>query len=114
MICRHWRGWTTREDAGSYQTLLTGTIMPAIFAREIDGLIRYQAMAHDIVAEDGALETKHVTQIWFTSVEAIKAFVGEDYRVAHMPEAAKAILKRWDTSVIHYEVFDTRDRGDTG
>jgi hypothetical protein len=113
MICRHWRGWTTREDADRYQALLTGTIMPAIFARGIDGLIRYEAMARDIVAEDGTLETEHATQIWFTSIAAIKAFVGEDYEVAHMPEVAKAVLTRWDARVVHYRVFDERAAGVT-
>ena len=114
MICRHWRGWTTREDAPAYQTLLTGTIMPDIFARGIDGLVRYQAMYRDMVGEDGALETEHVTLIWFRSVDAIKAFVGEDYEVANMPEAAQEILKRWDTRVLHYGVFDeVSSEGDT-
>ena len=111
MICRHWHGWTRREDAGRYQTLLTGTILPEILARGIEGLISSEAMARDIVAEDGTLETEHVTQIRFTSIEAVKAFMGEDYELAHIPEEAKAVLKRWDATATHYEVLAMQDRG---
>ncbi|MEO9971969.1 MAG: antibiotic biosynthesis monooxygenase [Hyphomonadaceae bacterium] len=106
MICRHWRGWTTPENAAPYQTLLTNTIMPDIFARGIDGLVSYQAMHRDITNPDGSAETEHTTLMWFTSIDAIKNFVGEDYEVANMPEAAKAVLSRWDARVLHYDVFD--------
>jgi len=106
MICRLWCGWTDRGNAERYQTLLKSTIMPEIFARGIDGLVNYQGMVREIIAEDGSEETEHVTLIWFRSIEAIKSFVGEDYEAANMPEAAQAVLKRWDARVVHYEVFD--------
>lgn len=108
MICRHWRGWTTRENAEVYQTLLTGTIMPQVFARNIEGMVNYQAMHRDMIGDDGNPETEHATLIWFTSVDAIKQFVGDDHEAANMPDAAQAVLKRWDTRVLHYEVFDQR------
>ncbi len=111
MICRHWRGWTTREQADAYQTLLTGTVLPEIFARGINGLIRYQAMARDMIGEDGSPETEHVVEIWFTSIDAIKAFAGDDYEAAHMPDAAVAVLKRWDASALHYRLLDMQDKG---
>lgn len=111
MICRHWRGWTTPENAEPYQALLTNTIMPDIFARGIDGLVSYQAMRRDITNADGSAETEHTTLMWFTSIDAIKNFVGEDYEVANMPEAAKAVLSRWDARVLHYDVFDETEVG---
>jgi len=30
MICRLWRGWTSRENAASYEELLCGTITSGI------------------------------------------------------------------------------------
>jgi len=35
MICRLWRGWTSPENAASYEALLKGTIIPAIEGRAI-------------------------------------------------------------------------------
>ena len=35
MICRIRRGWTSRENAAEYETLLRGTIIPGIEARAI-------------------------------------------------------------------------------
>jgi hypothetical protein len=37
MILRIWHGWTTRDNADSYQQLLDTTIAPGIIARQIPG-----------------------------------------------------------------------------
>lgn len=46
--------------------------------------------------------------MWFDSLESIKAFVGDDYSVSHVPEAARAVLERFDSHAAHYEVIDRR------
>jgi hypothetical protein len=46
--------------------------------------------------------------MWFDSLDAIKAFVGEDHKVAHVPDAARAVLARFDARVAHFEVLDRR------
>ena len=109
MICRLWRGWTTPENALAYQTLLKGEIMPGIRARDIRGLLTHQALKRETIGEDGTPEIEHMTLIWFASLEDVKGFVGEDYTVANMPAAAKAVLKRWDKRVLHFDVFDDPD-----
>jgi len=48
--------------------------------------------------------------MWFDSVDEIKAFVGEDYTVSHVPDAARAVLKRFDDRAAHYEVIDRREQ----
>ena len=46
--------------------------------------------------------------MWFDSLDAIKAFMGEDYAVSHVPDRARAVLKRFDERAAHYEVIDRR------
>ena len=42
--------------------------------------------------------------MWFDSLEADRAFAGEDYEVAVVPRKARALLSRFDASSQHYEV----------
>jgi hypothetical protein len=46
--------------------------------------------------------------MWFDDLDAVKAFVGEDYEVAHVPERARAVLARFDDRSAHYEVIERR------
>jgi hypothetical protein len=48
--------------------------------------------------------------MWFDSLDAIIAFMGEDYAVSHVPAAAQAVLKRFDDRAAHYEVIDRREQ----
>jgi heme-degrading monooxygenase HmoA len=104
MICRYWRGWTTRENAGAYQKILVGEVIPAIESRRIDGFRRIEMMRRDLF--DGDVE--FATIMWFDDIDAVKKFVGDDYERAHVPPAARAALKRFDERSTHYEVFGQR------
>ena len=42
--------------------------------------------------------------MWFDSLDAIKAFMGEDYSVSHVPAAARAVLSASTSACAHYEV----------
>ena len=53
-------------------------------------------------------EVEFQTLMWFDSLDSIKAFVGEDYAVSHVPDAARAVLSRFDSHAAHYEVIDRR------
>jgi hypothetical protein len=46
--------------------------------------------------------------MWFDSLDAIKAFMGKDYSVSHVPPQARAVLTRFDERAAHYEVIDRR------
>jgi hypothetical protein len=39
MICRLWRGWTTRENAPAYEEIVCGEVIPEIEARGIPGFL---------------------------------------------------------------------------
>jgi hypothetical protein len=103
MICRMWRGWTTPENAGAYESVVRGQVIPGIEARKIPGF-----KAIDLMRRDLAGEVEFSTLMWFDSLEAVKGFMGEDYEVAHVPAAAQAVLGRFDARAAHYEVLDRR------
>jgi antibiotic biosynthesis monooxygenase (ABM) superfamily enzyme len=105
MICRLWRGWTTPENAAAYEAIVRGEVIPGIEARRILGFSHIDLMKR--VAGD---QIEFQTLMWFDSLDAIKAFVGEDYSVSHVPSVARALLTRFDERAAHYEVVDRREQ----
>src|SRR3982751_6722350 len=105
MICRVWRGWTLPENAGAYERIVRGEVIPGIEARKIAGFRHIDLMKRDL---EGEVEFQ--TLMWFDSLEAIKAFIGEDYSLSHVPAAARAVLKSFDERAAHYEVIDRREQ----
>ena len=105
MICRLWRGWTTRQNADAYERIVRGQVIPGIEARRIPGFRQIDLMKRDL-----GEEVEFQTLMWFDSLDSIKAFVGEDYGVSHVPEAARAVLERFDERAAHYEVIDRREQ----
>ena len=99
MIDRVWHGWTTRENADEYERLLREEILPAFAEAENDG---YRG-ARVLRCEADGDEVEFVTILRFDSLEAVKRFAGEEYRDAHVPPAAREVLKRYDDRARHYE-----------
>ena len=98
MISRIWHGWTTFADADSYESLLKSEIFIGIQNRRISGYQGIQLFRRAL--QD---EVEFVTVMWFDSMEAIRAFAGEDYEVAVVPPKARQLLKRFDARSQHYE-----------
>lgn len=46
--------------------------------------------------------------MWFDNIDSIKAFVGEDFSISHVPAAARAVLSRHDERSTHYRMIDRR------
>jgi hypothetical protein len=42
--------------------------------------------------------------MWFASLDAVRAFAGEDYEVGVVPPKARALLSRFDARSQHYEI----------
>lgn len=105
MICRLWRGWTTPDNAGAYEAIVRKEVIPGIEARRIPGFRHIDLMKRDL-----GDEVEFQTLMWFDSLDSIKAFMGEDYAVSHVPAAAQAVLKRFDSQAAHYEVIDRREQ----
>ncbi len=105
MICRLWRGWTTPENAAAYEAIVRGEVIPDIEAERIPGFRSIDLMRRPI--ENGV---EFATLMWFDSIDAVRAFVGDDYEVAHVPERARQVLSRFDERCAHFEVIDRRDQ----
>lgn len=102
-ICRQWRGWTTVEDAAAYEALVRGSVIPGIETRQIPGFRHIDLMRRDLESE-----VEFQTLMWFDDLAAVRAFVGDDHEVSHVPEAARAVLSRFDERATHFEVIDRR------
>jgi hypothetical protein len=105
MICRLWRGWTTPENADAYEAIVRGQVIPGIEARAIPGFLHIDLMCRSL-----GDEVEFQTLMWFDSLDSIRAFMGEDYAVSHVPVEARAVLKRFDDRAAHYEVIDRREQ----
>jgi hypothetical protein len=105
MICRLWRGWTSPENADAYQRIVHTEVIPAIEARKIAGFRHIDLMKRNL---GGEIEFQ--TLMWFDSLDAIKAFMGEDYTVSHVPPEARAVLNSFDDRAAHYEIIDRREQ----
>jgi hypothetical protein len=106
MICRIWRGWTRAQEAADYENLLVSTIIPGLEARGIPGFRHI-----DMMRGQAGNEVEFTTIMWFDDLASIRAFVGEDPEVAHVPAIARAVLSRFDERALHYEIFDRREQG---
>jgi antibiotic biosynthesis monooxygenase (ABM) superfamily enzyme len=104
MICRIWHGWTTRANADRYEHLLRTEIFHGIAGRAIPGYDGIELLRR----RDGELE-EFVTMMRFDSLDAVRTFAGEDYEVAVVPPAARALLERFDARSAHYDVRQPRD-----
>ena len=87
MICRLWRGWTSIET-----WRIRGFRSIVLVWRERD---------HDV---------EFLTLMWFDTLDAVKAFMDEDYEAAHVPTEAQGVLADFDKRSAHYEVVDRRDQ----
>ena len=103
MIARVWHGWTSPSTADAYERLLREEIFHGIGARRIDG---YHGI--DLFRRDDGGEVEFVTTMWFDSLDAVRAFAGDDFARAVVPPAARALLVRFDDRSAHYEVRERR------
>lgn len=103
MIQRIWHGWTDPENADRYEKLLLEEIAPGIADMEIEGFRGFQVLRR--AADD---EVEFVTILSFDSLDAVRAFAGEDYEAAYVPPEARQVLARFDERVRHYELRERR------
>jgi len=99
MISRIWHGWTTPEDADSYENLLKREIFPGIASKNVSGYRGIQLLRRPLEGE-----VEFITIMWFDSWGAVKEFAGEDYEKAYVPPKARKVLSRFDDRSQHYEI----------
>jgi heme-degrading monooxygenase HmoA len=100
VIARIWRGWTTPENADTYQQVVSQEVLPGIAARNLDGYHGAYLLRRDLEGE-----VEFATILLFDSLEQVRAFAGEDYETAYVPPRAQAVLARFDERSAHYDLL---------
>jgi heme-degrading monooxygenase HmoA len=99
MIARVWRGTTRAKDADAYLDYLrrtSGTETPTMAGNR--GMQVWRRITGD--------EAEFTTVIYWESLDAIRAFAGEEIeRAIFYPEDDRYLVTR-EPTVTHYEVFD--------
>jgi hypothetical protein len=96
-IARLWHGYTLPANAEAYERHLSEVVLPGI--HRIAGYRGAQLMRRDL---DGEIE--FVVLTFWDSMEAIRAFAGDDESTAVVPDTARALLQHWDDKAVHYSV----------
>jgi heme-degrading monooxygenase HmoA len=99
MIARQWKGVVQpgREDA--YLAHLRQDTFPAM--EQLPGFVTASILRRAVAA---GTEFQVVT-VW-RSLDAIKAFAGEDAERAVVPPAAQALMASYDHRAVHYVIVD--------
>ena len=100
MIERIWHGWTTPDNADAYEALLRTEIFPGIAAKGVPGYRGIRLLRRALA--NG--EVEFATIMSFDSLDAVRAFAGEDYEAAYVPARARLLLARFDQRAAHYQV----------
>ena len=97
MIARHWRGWTTLQNADAYENLLKNTVLAGL-----KGIESYRGGY--VLRSDGVDEAEFVVVNMFDSLEAVQRFARPNYSVPVFEPEARRLLSRLEPSAVHYEV----------
>ena len=99
MILRTWHGWTTAVNASSYIEHFRKNVLPEL--RSIAGF-RGALLSRD--DRDG--EVEFFVQTRWDSMDAVRAFAGDDISRAVVEPEAAAVLSPFDPVVRHFDVLD--------
>jgi mannose-6-phosphate isomerase-like protein (cupin superfamily) len=101
MIARRWRGWADGPaNADAYVAHFESAVRPQLEAT--GGFV--DARLERVPGERGRTELVVVTR--WASLDAIRAFAGDDVESAVVEPAARAVLADFDTRVRHIELAD--------
>jgi antibiotic biosynthesis monooxygenase (ABM) superfamily enzyme len=97
VICRLWHGWTARASADDYERYLRDELYP-----RLEDAAGYRG--HHVLRRPDGDEVEFVTLTWFDSLDAVRAFAGDEYETPVITERAAALLARWDERAVHYDL----------
>jgi heme-degrading monooxygenase HmoA len=97
VILRIWRGHALAANASAYFHHVTGHVFPGL--TKLPGHRGASVLRREA---DGGVEFVVITR--WESLEAVRAFAGDDLDVAVVEPAARALLSEFDPFVRHYEL----------
>jgi antibiotic biosynthesis monooxygenase (ABM) superfamily enzyme len=98
MITRLWRGWTASADADAYEQFLLTELFPRM--RKFTGF-----RGADVLRRTEQGEVAFVTLTRFGTLDAIRAFAGEQYETPVLEPTARALLSRYDPHAQHFDTL---------
>jgi len=98
VIWRLWRGWVRPDDADTYEARLRTVTFSAYEARDVAGYRGARVLRREL-----GEEVEFLTVLTFDDMAAVHAFGGEAWDRPTVPDAARALLLRWDERSAHYE-----------
>jgi heme-degrading monooxygenase HmoA len=99
MITRMWRGWTAPSDADAYERFLRTELFPEV--ARLPGFVAARILRRHVDDEE-----EFVTLVTFESLDAVRAFAGEDYEAPVIEPEAQRLLSRYEDRALHYSVVD--------
>jgi heme-degrading monooxygenase HmoA len=97
MIARIWRGWAPAATAHDYQRHYETEVSEHL--RLVSGF-----RGARLLRQEDDQEVMFTSMTFFTGLDAVRGFAGDDYEVAVVEETARRVLSRWDERVTHHEV----------
>jgi heme-degrading monooxygenase HmoA len=99
MIARHWRGVAKADRADAYVEHLRSETFPAL--RRLRGFVSASILRRPVA---GGVEFLILTT--WQSLDAIRAFAGDDIDTAVVPDVAQAMMIDYDRVARHFEVVE--------
>jgi heme-degrading monooxygenase HmoA len=97
MIARMWRGWASASTADEYQRHYETEV--AEHLQQVPGFCGAR-----LLRRPDSDEVMFTSVTFFTSMDDVRAFAGDDPEQAVVEDAARRALARWDVRVTHHEV----------
>jgi heme-degrading monooxygenase HmoA len=91
-----WRGWTAADDAAAYERFLRIELFP-----EVAKLAGFRGAR--ILRRRAGDEEEFVTLTTFESLEAVRAFAGDDFETPVLEPEAERLLSRYERRAVHYD-----------
>jgi len=98
MMIRLWAALTSEEDRHNYVEHFGTHVIPAL--QRLDG---YAGAALSMRRTESGIEILVITRL--KSLDAVRAFAGDDIERAVVAGEGAQVLKTWDTRVRHYETI---------
>jgi heme-degrading monooxygenase HmoA len=94
-----WRGWTASANADAYERFLRSELFPEV--AKLPGFVGARILRRPVVGEE-----EFVTLTMFESLDAVRAFAGEDYETPVIEPEAQRLLSRYERRAVHYAAVD--------
>ena len=101
-IGRMWRGWTNSDQADGYEAVFRNVVLPEL--RDVAGF-----RGAYLLRRDDADGTEFVTLTLFDSLDAVRAFAGEQHETAVISDEARAVLRDFEPTAKHFTIVMAPD-----